>query len=252
MRFSNNGTAWGAWENYATTKTWTLLAGDGGKSVYTQFKDTANNVSRTSSDTITLDMTAPAGNVTINSGATYATTTAATLDLSATDSLSGVSRARYSNDGSTWSGWQGYVTSRPWSLTSGDGTKTVYVRFHDAAGNDSAVYTDTIILDTVGPAGSILINSGATTSTTPFVMLTLSATDARSGAAQMRFSNSGTAWTAWENYTTTRPWTVSAGDGLKTVYVQFRDGAGNTSAVYSDVIQLDTRRTASRRWRLWR
>lgn len=41
-------------------------------------------------------------------------------------------------------------------------------------------------------------------------------------------------------YATPVAWTLSAGDGTSTVYAQWRDGAGNWSAVASDDITLDT------------
>jgi hypothetical protein len=55
MRFSNDGTDWASWETYATSKNWTLSSGDGEKTVYVQFKDTAGWVSESHSDTILLD-----------------------------------------------------------------------------------------------------------------------------------------------------------------------------------------------------
>jgi hypothetical protein len=51
MRFSNDGTTWSAWENYAATKNWTLAAGaDGPRNVYAQFLDNAGNVSNQLTD----------------------------------------------------------------------------------------------------------------------------------------------------------------------------------------------------------
>lgn len=41
--------------------------------------------------------------------------------------------------------WQAYTHSLVWNLTTGAGTKTVYVKFRDRAGNDSAIYNDAII-----------------------------------------------------------------------------------------------------------
>ncbi|HEY5541121.1 MAG TPA: hypothetical protein VIL41_06690, partial [Coriobacteriia bacterium] len=68
---------------------------------------------------------------------------------------SGVSQMRFSNDGSTWSSWQAYSTTASWTLTSGDGTKTVYAQFKDNAGNaSSATISDTIGLDTVAPTAT--------------------------------------------------------------------------------------------------
>ena len=41
----------------------------------------------------------------------------------------------FSNDGIQWSDPEPYTTAKLWTLTSGEGTKTVYAQFRDAAGN---------------------------------------------------------------------------------------------------------------------
>jgi len=93
-------------------------------------------------------------------------------------------------------------------------------------------------LDKTPPTGSIISSSQTST---PSVTLTLSATDATSGVSQMRFFNDGSVWSDWEPYTTTtsKTWTLTAGDGQKTVYVQYVDNAGLTSQ-YSCSITLQT------------
>jgi PKD repeat protein len=146
---------------------------------------------------------------------------------------------RFSDNGADWTPWEAYTTSKPWSLPAGDGTKTVYYQIKDNAGLVSITYSDTIILDTISPTGSITINDGAAYTTTTSVTLTLSATDATSGIAEMRFSNDNTAYTEWQAYATSKSWNLEDGDGTKTVYVQFRDHAGLIS-IYSDAITLDT------------
>ena len=50
-----------------------------------------------------------------------------------------------------------------------------------------------------------------------------------SGVAKMQFSNDNTTWSGWETYATTKSWTLASGDGLKTVYAQFKDVAGNVT-----------------------
>ena len=55
---------------------------------------------------------------------------------------------RFSNDGSTWSAWETYATSRTWIVSSGTGTRTVSAQFRDAAGNISPTASDSIQLDT--------------------------------------------------------------------------------------------------------
>jgi ribosomal protein L40E/plastocyanin len=92
------------------------------------------------------DTTPPTGSISINNGASTTNTTTITLNLQATDS-SGVAEMRFSNDNVTWSDWQTYSTSASWTLTEGDGTKTVYVQFKDNAGLIST-YSRTITLAT--------------------------------------------------------------------------------------------------------
>jgi hypothetical protein len=185
-------------------------------------------------------MTVPppiAGNVIINSGAAFTTNTTVNLALSATTTLP-IIQMRFGNDNSTWSAWAPYATSRIWTLTSGDGLKTVYVQYRDSIGRVSSSCGDTITLDATAPIGSVTINSGATFAGALSATLTLSATDGGSGVSQMRFSNN-VSWSAWEAYATSKTWTLTAGDGLKTVYVQFRDRTGNISSGSSDTIQVD-------------
>ncbi len=238
MQFSNDNVTWSTAQTYAATKSWSLTTGDGTKTVYVKFKDNAGNWSSVYSDTTILDTTKPTGTISINSLATYVTTTSVTLTLSATDA-NGVSQMQFSNDNVTWSTAQTYAATKSWNLTTGDGTKTVYVKFKDNAGIWSSVYSDTTILDTIKPTGTISINSLATYVTTTSVTLTLSATDAN-GVSQMQFSNDNVTWSTAQTYAATKSWNLTTGDGTKTVYVKFKDNAGNWSSVYSDTTILDT------------
>ena len=100
------------------------------------------------------DTTPPTGSISINNNAAATNTTNVTLTLSASDP-SGVSEMQLSNDNISYDPAVAYVTSKPWTLTIGDGTKTVYVKFKDAVGNWSAAATDTITLDTTAPQVTI-------------------------------------------------------------------------------------------------
>ena len=94
-------------------------------------------------------------------------------------------------------------------------------------------------MDTVIPRGTISINGGAYSTVSRYVTLRLSASDLSpaSGVAYMRFRNSGTiTWSSWVAYATSKSWTLTTGADTKTVYVQYRDGAGNPSAAASDTI----------------
>lgn len=92
---------------------------------------------------IKLDKTAPTGSVSSNS---LTETRSITLNLYATDSVSGVTSMRFSNDNSSWSSWESYGTVKSWSLDGGDGVKTVYAQFQNAASLVSTASTTVTLL----------------------------------------------------------------------------------------------------------
>ena len=117
---------------------------------------TRNAVMPNTSHTFVVDTTSPTGSILINSGAAYTDSRSVSLELSASDSLSGVSRMMIANTSSfKGTSWEGYATSKSWTLTSGDGKKRAYVRFKDGAGNVSRIYSDEIILDTNPPTTTL-------------------------------------------------------------------------------------------------
>ncbi|MFA5101485.1 MAG: hypothetical protein WC547_11425, partial [Candidatus Omnitrophota bacterium] len=237
MRFSNNGSTWSSWETYAASKAWTLAAGDGVKTVYSEFRDRALNTLQCS-DTIILDTQNPTGSILINGDTVYTSSAVVTLTLSAADGGSGMGDMRFSNDGSTWSAWEPYATSKSWTVSSGDGAKTVYAQFRDRAGA-SAQFNDGILLDSQGPSGTVIINSGALYTVTSAVTLTLNASDQGNSVALMRFVNDGGAWSSWEPYASVKSWSLDDSEGTRSVYAEFKDGLGNTVQA-SAVIQLDS------------
>ena len=103
------------------------------------------------------DTTPPTGAVSINEGAPYTNSLSVSLLLAAQDEAggSGIALMRFSDDGTAWSDPVPYAASRSWTLPAGEGTKTVYVRFADAAGNWSLAYSDMIILDMLPPELSV-------------------------------------------------------------------------------------------------
>ncbi|MFX0075469.1 MAG: hypothetical protein ACFE96_08510, partial [Candidatus Hermodarchaeota archaeon] len=236
VRYSNDGSSWSAWESAGATKVWTLFTSDGTKTVYFEVKDNALLVSQFT-DTIILDTAAPTGSIIINNGDTWTNTTSVTLLLTYGDTTSGVLEVRYSNDGSSWTAWEGPSGNRVWTLTGGDSTKTVYYEIKDNAGLISQ-FTDTIDLDTTAPTGSIIINNGDTWTNSTSVTLSLTYGDASSGVAEVRYSNDGSSWTSWEAAGATRAWTLTGGDGSKTVYYEVKDNAGLVSQ-FTDTITLD-------------
>jgi len=119
-------------------------------------RDAAGNTTTSSAVTVTVnnpvaDTTPPIGSMTINGGASVTNNTAVTLALSATDNSGIVSQMQFSNDGTSFSSPEPYATTKTWTITNGDGTKTVSVKFADAAGNWSTPSSAAIVLDTTPP-----------------------------------------------------------------------------------------------------
>ncbi len=184
------------------------------------------------------------GAVVINGGNPLTNTGNVTLSLPVT-ATAGISQVMVSNDASfTGASWVPYSATKSWSLTSGDGGKTVYAKFKDQLGTVSAAYSDTIFLDSIAPSGVVSINAGAEYVADRRVTLTLSATDAApsSGITYVMVSNDASfTGASWVPYSQTKSWWLTPGDGQKTVYYRIKDKAGNISSAYQDSIGLDTR-----------
>ena len=88
----------------------------------------------------------------------------------------GVVEMSFSNDGINFSPWEAYQTTKDWTLTSGDGRKTVYIKFRDEFGNESEIYSDAILYDGP-PMGSMVVNNGDSFTSNQEVTLTLQVSD---------------------------------------------------------------------------
>lgn len=242
----SNTTTCTTFTTFAATKTWSLPAGNGMKTVYVTLRDPSNNRT-TLSAPIMLDATAP-------TGATLSATPGnAQVQLSwtaATDANSGVASYRVqatSNSVSPPACTTGTTiysgTSTSFTHTGlSNGTPYAYrVCPIDVAGNvgtgSTALARPAPEFD--GPTGQVTINQGATYTNKTSVTLSVSATDA-SGVAAMCISNVATC-TTFSPFAATRTWTLAGTNGTATVRVWFRDIYGNVSASpASDTIILDT------------
>lgn len=162
VQFKRGGTNLGAKDTASPySVSWnTTTAANGSQTLTAVARDAAGNTRTSTAVTVTVnnapaDTTPPNGTVTINGGAASTTSTAVTLTLSATDNSGTVAQMQFSNDGSIYSTAETYAASKSWTLSTGDGTKTVYAKFKDAAGNWSAAVSDTIILDATAPLVTI-------------------------------------------------------------------------------------------------
>jgi len=93
-------------------------------------------------------------------------------------------------------------------------------------------------IDGALPTGAISINNEADSTESTEVTLSLSSSSTR-GISQMCISNTTTC-ASWEPYTTSKLWPLTTGDGVKFVYVWFKDstGASNAEPYFDTIIHV--------------
>lgn len=228
------------WESYNTSKQFTLVGEDGVKFVFVRYRDGVGNISEIAYDRIGLDRTAPTGGeIRINKGAKYTTNINkyVMLQVRAKGAYEMRVGKNESMDSASWQPFKPIITN--YILPNEDGENIVWIQFGDKSGNQTQPISASIILDRQAPFGEeIIINSSEPYTNTHRVKLDIMAEE----ATQMMITNMrGFPPPArWEEYKTSSNWTISGADGYKTVYIKFRDEAGNQSFVASSQILLDT------------
>ncbi len=172
----------------------------------------------------------------ILSNAPYTNLLNVTLNLSYPNGANGATQMQFSNDGVTWSAKQAVSSSTIWTLVSGDGVKTVWVRYWNSSGLFGKIRSDSITLDQTKPSAPTSLTGSVVSTNGSNHTVSLSwgvSTDSGSGLAGYRL---------WRRLTTSSTWaqvscssgtscstTVKASDSY-VYYVEAYDNAGNTSA----------------------
>jgi peptidoglycan/xylan/chitin deacetylase (PgdA/CDA1 family) len=222
-----------SWQAYSTAPSFTLSSGYGTKTVYFKVKN-AGGESNVMSDTIEYQMeTVPptVDSFSINNGAAATTSQDVTLNNACT----GDPTHYMASESSDFSGasWQDYSAAPNFTLSSGYGTKTVYFKVKNAAG-ESGVVSDTINYKMPNPVvTSFMINNGALNTTNQIV--TLNNTCTESPTRYMASESPTFEGAVWKAYSTAPSFTLSSGYGTKTVYFKVKNSGGQ-SAVVSDTI----------------
>ncbi|MCB9535435.1 MAG: carboxypeptidase regulatory-like domain-containing protein [Myxococcales bacterium] len=239
------------------------LAGEGTWQVSLCLFDDAGNFTRVTR-TVTVDQTAPTGNMDLDRDATYTTTRAVTVNLSTSPDVTQMKVVDVAGPGAAANcGGGGYGPvdlARAHTLPAGDGPKYVRVCLRDAAGNTAqlpAGDADGIILDATPPAlrdpgtganDGVLVEDGAAITRRSTLTVRLAADDATAGVVEFKLSEgdacTGGAWQQWApdvGGAQSTAFAVAPGDNVeRAVSVQFRDAAGNVSGCASDSIDVDT------------
>lgn len=223
---------------------WRFEPGDDGpRTVYAKFRDKAGNESKVVSDQIIIDTKPPFDvQLKVNEGERFLTESSRLLkiELFARGADSMMVAVNDTNFSAT--SWEAYNTSWQKKLEEGDGLKRISIKFKDKAGNKTAVFSKEIILDTTPPLNcAVVIDNGApsTTQLDKRVTVSLSA----EGASFFKITNNPMKFdkVRWRIYSETfQNWALEGeNDGIKTIYVKFKDEAGNISKTYKASIMLD-------------
>ncbi|MDW8286723.1 MAG: hypothetical protein RMJ89_01500, partial [Flammeovirgaceae bacterium] len=225
------------WEPYSTKKIFTLSEGEGEKTVFARFKSPTDVESEIVSDFITLDLTPPSQtSMIINGGQKQTPDPWVNIQLKATDAH--FRQVSLSPD----------FKETPWvlyddmpfrfNLDYHAGKQYIYARFKDLAGNVSSTLVDSILLTQDPIPLSIRINRDEEFTNHPEKKVQL-AIQALNAAEMMISQDPSFVGAVWEEYKTSREWTLEGEDGLKNIYIKFKSNTGNESPAISDYITLD-------------
>gem|GEM_PF-5237220 len=232
------------WISLLNPSEFTLNIGDGAKTVYYKVRDPAENESPVRSDTITLDTTGPIGTVEVNGGAEATNEVSVTLTIQATDEWAPIYMKVSNNSGFSGASWEPFAASKPWSLSGGEGLKTVYAKFMDAGSNESGAVSDTIIYDISTPEIISITVRDRTTNDDQYTneyIVDVYIITSEATPYMMISDEASLAGAAWQPFDSPTAYTITiAGDGTKEVFAKVSDVADNISDIKSDKIILDT------------
>ena len=134
--------------------------------------------------------------------------------------------------------WEPFTESKEWLLAEENLENKVFAKFRYSFGLESDCIQDSIIHDNVPPSqNSFSINADAASTISTSVNLSIDAV----GANEMYVTNipECTGGGIWEAYSTSKEWELGQFNTIATVYIKYRDEAGNDSECYSDSINHD-------------
>jgi len=166
----------------------------------------------------------------IAAGATYTNSTDVQLTIAAQNAF----EMSFSSDGVVWDEWESFQASKSHALSTGDGSKNVYIRVKDNVGDISQISVGSITLDQTSPSTmhSLSGNLGADGYKSS-VVVTLTPTDATSGVESTKYRITGGEWRTGDTF-------VISEDGEHTVEYYSTDKAGKTEGTKTFEVKVYT------------
>ena len=220
-----------SWQPAASKLTWTLPTGTGEKTVYLQVKYSDETESTPVFDLITPQPMNPDFQLAGGAESTTSRQVPVNCDLEGKNLQMKISESISFNDAQ----WQPFQSNFMFELSEGDNLKTVYMIFKNDFEIESSIISRQITpkaLDQV----VFTINSNDKYAASQEVTLQISPENAESCKVSEDSTFQGL---NWQNFSNSMPFTLSAGEGEKKVYLILRNDFGLTSDIFSAEIILD-------------
>lgn len=228
-----------SWVAYSTPITFSLEDVGGAHTVYVKVKNNFGE-SGTQSDSITYNrVDLELLTMIINNGDSNTQSRSATIAITHRGTYAATHYMASESASFVGASWMPIASSFPFDLSSGDGVKTVYVKLKNDVEESNAL-NDSITYAAIPFAlTSVVINSGAASTTSRSVSITLGLSGDNLPTQYIVSENSDFSGASWQTYTSSViPFELSNTGGVKTVYVQVKN-ATETSLVVSDTITFD-------------
>lgn len=176
--------------------------------------------------------------VEIDGGSEFTTESQVTLHLSAMDA----EEMRFKSPGSDWTPWETFAPTKEWTIGEGYGAHRVMFQTRNDWGQARFPVTDIItIVSTLVDSVSVEINEGAEATSSNRLSLSIDLGGADGSLVMMTLQDDGSEWSDWAPYAPEQTWTLSEGDGERSVRIRVVEVSGIMSAEAEDTILLDTR-----------
>lgn len=180
------------------------------------------------------------GGFSINSGAQGTASSWVDLSIDYPSDESPPLYMSFSEDVNTFSTWMPIAATKNFNLSSGDGLKTVYLKFKDRFDNISEVHSQTIRLDTRAPVGGAfsITNNGNHVVGSPSLDIVVQCPVDISGGVQSALDKT-TQPRNWVNCISSMDFLLESVSGQHDLYMPFRDGLNNITPDYRASVILD-------------
>jgi len=233
MSFSNDGSAWSGWEDVSREKEWTLLEGDGPRTVYARVMDRAGNVCTTVRGSIVVDSTPPLTELRTSGeeGENGWHRDDVTVTLAAHDEHLLKTRCRI-GDGE-WFDYAGEF------VIADEGSVPLRFRSLDSAGNVEEEKSEMLKIDRTGPYGLSISTADRFVNVTT-LELRIDAKDEVSGLSSISLSADSYNWEPWRDFAPNVIYVIPR-DGTNELFLRVKDVAGNVNwTVEPLTVRLDS------------